>query len=64
MEDIEGLVKVQEQLQTTQWEVDALTSTMKDLQPIERMLKLGEMTKLQAKMQKFRVEEARYTNTL
>lgn len=64
MEDIDGLVKVWQQLQTTQREVDALTGTMKDLLPIERMLKMGEMTKLQAKMQKLRVEEVRYTNTL
>ena len=63
MEEIEGLIKVQEQLQMTQREVDALTGTMKDLLPIERMLKMGERTKLQAKMQKLRAEESRYIKT-
>ena len=37
---------------------------MKDLLPIERMLKMGETTKLQAKMQKLRAEEVHYTKTL
>lgn len=64
MEDIEGLVQVLEKLQATQHEVDALIGTMKDLQPIQRMLKMGEATKLQAKMQKLREEEECYTKTL
>ena len=46
MEDINGLVEVREALQKTQRELDALTGTMKDLLPIERMLKMGETTKL------------------
>ena len=57
MEDIEGLIKVWEQLQKTQCEVDAFIGTMKDLLPIERMLKMGERTKLQDKMQKRHVTQ-------
>lgn len=64
MEDIDGLVQVWEKLQATPHEVDSLTGTMKDLQPIQRMLKMGETTKLQAKMHKLREKEARYTKTL
>ena len=64
MEDINGLVEVMAAHQMTQREVDALTDTMKDLLPIEIMLKMGETTKLHAKMQKLRAEEARYTKTL
>ena len=64
MEDIDDLVKVQAQLQAMQHEVDALTNTLKDLPPIQRMLKMGESTKLQAKMHKLRAEEARFTETL
>lgn len=37
---------------------------MKDLKPIERMLKSGETTKLQAKMQKLREKEVCYTKML
>ena len=48
MEDIDGLVEVREALQKTQRELDALRETIKDLLPIERMLKMGETTKLQA----------------
>ena len=54
MEEIDGLVEVREALQRMQCGVDSLTNTMKDLLPIERMLKMGETTKLQAKMQKLR----------
>lgn len=50
MEDIDGLIEVREALQKTQRELDALTDTMKDLLSIERMLKMGETTKLQEKM--------------
>lgn len=64
MEDIDDLIEVRAQLQQTQRKVDALSGTMKDLFPIERMLKMGETTKLQAKMQKLREEEVRYTKTL
>ena len=41
-----------------------MISIMKDLLPIERILKMDEMSKLQAKMQKLREEEVRYTKTL
>lgn len=64
MEDIDDLVKVQAQLQATQCEVDALIDTLKDLPPIQKLLKMGESTKLQAKMDKIRAEEARFTETL
>jgi hypothetical protein len=64
MEDIDDLVKIQEQLQATQHQVDALTDTLKDLPPIQRMLKMSESTKLQAKMQKLRAKEACFTETL
>ena len=64
MEDIDGLVEVREAMQKTQRELDTLTSTMKDLLPIERMLKMGEMTKLQVVMQKLREKEAHYIKTL
>ena len=37
---------------------------MKDLLPIEHMLKMGKITKLQEEMHKMREEEARYTKTL
>ena len=50
MEDINGLVKVREALQMTQGDLNALIGTMKDLLPIEHMLKMGETTKLQAKL--------------
>ena len=46
MEDIDGLVKVKAALQKMQREIDALIRTMKDLIPIEKMLKMVEMTKL------------------
>lgn len=46
MEDIDGLIEVRAQLQKTQREVDSLRGMMKDLLPIERMLKMGETTKL------------------
>lgn len=64
MEDIDDLVKVWEQLQATQHKVDALTDTLKDLPPIQIMLKMGESTKLQAKMQKLRVKQVHFTKTL
>ena len=64
MDDIDGLVEVREALQKTQWELDALTGMIKDLLPIERMLKMGEMTKLQVEMQKLRAKEAHYMKTL
>ena len=51
-------------MQKTQCELDALSDTMKDLLPIERILKMGETTKLQAKMQKLREKEVRYRKTL
>lgn len=63
-EDIDGLDEVRAALQKKQREVDALTDMMKDLLPIERMLKMSEMTKLQENMQKLRVEEAHYMKTL
>lgn len=64
MEDIDGLVEVRTTLQKMQCKVDALTDRMKDLLPIERMLKMGQTTKLQVKMQKLREEEESYTKTL
>lgn len=64
MDDINGLVEVRAALQKMQREIDGLIGTMKDLLLIERMLKMGKMTKLQAEMQKLRAEEACYTKTL
>ena len=64
MEDIDGLVEVRAALQKMQREIDTLTGAMRDLLPIERMLKMGETNKLQAKMQKLREEEVPYTKTL
>ena len=46
MEDIDGLVEVRAALQKMQQDIDALTGMMKDLLPIECMLKMGETTKL------------------
>jgi cyclopropane fatty-acyl-phospholipid synthase-like methyltransferase len=37
---------------------------MKELLPIERMVKMGETTKLQVEFQKLREKEAHYTKTL
>lgn len=64
MEDIDDLVKIWQQLQETQHQVDALSGTLKDLPPIQRMLKRRESSKLEAKMQKLRIEEAGFTETL
>lgn len=44
--------------------MDALAGTLEDLSPIQRMLKRGESTKLQAEMQKLRTEEACFAETL
>ena len=64
MEDIDGLIEVREALQKTHRELHALTGTMKDLLPIEHILKMEETTKLQAELQKLRAKEVHYTNTL
>ena len=52
MEDIDGLIEVRETLQKNQKELDELTAIMKDLIPLQRMLKMGESKRLQAKLQK------------
>ena len=64
MEDIDGLIKVRKALQNNQKELYELIVKMKDLIPLQRMLKMGENKRLQTKLQKLRAKEAEYLQTL
>lgn len=61
MEDIDGLIDVREALQKNQKELDELTMVMKDVIPLQRMLKIGESKRLQTKL---RAKEVEYLQTL
>ena len=46
MEDINDLVEIHVELQKNQKELDEVTTIMKDLVPLQRMLKMGESKRL------------------
>ena len=60
MNDIEDLVNVSEAIKKNQQEMDTIAAVMKDFPPIQRMLKMGEIKKLQTQMQPLRKDEAHY----
>ena len=64
MEYLDDLVEVCATLQKNQWELDEVTAVMKDLAPLQCMLKMGESKKLQAELQQLRAHEAKYLKTL
>lgn len=51
MEEIDDLVEVCIALQKNHKELDEVTTTMKDLFPLQRMLKMGESKRLQTELQ-------------
>lgn len=64
MEEIPNLVTVYVQFQKTQQELEAVTVVMKDLPPLQRMLKMGENKKLQGKLQKLCTHEDECLKTM
>ena len=52
MEEVDGLIEFRALLQKNQQEFDELTTTMKDLTPLEHMFKMKERTKLQTELHK------------
>ena len=52
MEEITDLVTIREEVQKTQQELETVATTMKDLPPLQQMLKMGENKKLQSELQK------------
>ena len=56
----EDLVNVHEAIHKTQQEMDTVATAMKDLPPIQRMMKMGETKKLQNQMHMLRKDEAHY----
>ena len=64
MEDLDNLVEAYAALQKHQRELDEVTTAMKDLAPLQRMLKMGESKKLQTELQRLRAHEVEYLKTL
>ena len=60
MEEIDDLIAVFIKLQKNQQELDVVATTMKDLPPLQRMMKMGENKRLQTKLQKLRAQEEEY----
>ena len=54
MEEIPDLMTVREEVQKTQQELEAVAAMIKDLPPLQQMLKMGENKKLQGELQKLR----------
>lgn len=51
MEDLDELIEVHRALQKNQWELDEVAAAMKDLTPLQCMLKMGEIKRLQNELQ-------------
>ena len=50
IEEIDDLVAVRKELQKNKQELDIVTATMKDLTPLQHMMKMGENKGLQVKL--------------
>ena len=64
MEDHDGLVEVHAALQKNQRELDEVATVMKDLAPLQCMLKMGESKRLQTELQQLRACEEEYLKTI
>ena len=60
MEEIPDLLTIHKEVQKTQQELEAVATVMKDLLPLQRMLKMGKNKKLQGELQKLCAREEEY----
>ena len=64
MEQINDLVEFYAVLQKNQQELDRVTAAIKDMPPLQCMLKMGENNKLQSELQQLRTQEEEYLKTV
>lgn len=64
MDEFDDLVALRAEIQETQTQVDTISTSMKALPAIEKMLQMGETQKLQDKLRKLHREEVHFLKTV